>query len=186
MKANCYKGDAAEEVRFSNASDSHKRLQLVYQEDPMKPILDEMILGIVNSLSGSEKDTYDREFTFFGEVTSISGKLKPYIKKTKAEKKVRRITSIYVRSTNTATQTKIDEEMAKIKIADDVYLPSNPDGKVIDIDKKSGRPLQSHAKVLLSLCSLRVFSETRLCRHHSWRHSRCESTWSSSIPTPIH
>ena len=28
-----------------------------------------------------------------------------------------------------------------------VYLPSNPDGKVIDIDKKSGRPLQSHAKV---------------------------------------
>jgi hypothetical protein len=28
--------------------------------------------------------------------------------------------------------------MAKIKIDDDVYLPSNPDGKVIDIDKKSG------------------------------------------------
>ena len=28
-----------------------------------------------------------------------------------------------------------------------VYLPSNPDGIVVDIDKKSGRPLQSHAKV---------------------------------------
>lgn len=54
----------------------------------MKPILDDIILGIVNSLSGSEKDTYDCEFNFFGEVTSISGKLKPYIKKTKAEKKV--------------------------------------------------------------------------------------------------
>jgi len=27
-----------------------------------------------------------------------------------------------------------------------VYLPSNPDGKVVDIDRKSGRPLQSHAK----------------------------------------
>ncbi|KAH9071165.1 hypothetical protein EDB83DRAFT_2366879 [Lactarius deliciosus] len=111
MKANCYKGDAGEE------------------EDPMKPILDEMILGIVDSLSGSEKDTYDREFKFFGEVTSISGKLKPYIKKSKAEKKA-----------------KIDEEMAKISIDENVYLPSNPDGKVIDIDKKSGRPLQSHAK----------------------------------------
>jgi len=36
--------------------------------------------------------------------------------------------------------------MAKIKIDVGVYLPSNPDGKVIDIDKKSGRPLQSHAK----------------------------------------
>lgn len=55
----------------------------------MKPILDDMILGIVASLSGSEKDTYDREFNFFGEVTSISGKLKPYIKKSKAEKKAR-------------------------------------------------------------------------------------------------
>jgi phosphatidylinositol 4-kinase len=28
-----------------------------------------------------------------------------------------------------------------------VYLPSNPDGEVIDLDRKSGRPLQSHAKV---------------------------------------
>lgn len=37
--------------------------------------------------------------------------------------------------------------MAKIKIDVGVYLPSNPDGKVVDIDKKSGRPLQSHAKV---------------------------------------
>ncbi|KAI0273304.1 atypical/PIKK/PI4K protein kinase [Gloeopeniophorella convolvens] len=111
MKANCFKDDAAE------------------VEDPMKPVLDRMILGIVESLSGPEKDFYDREFTFFGEVTSISGKLKPYIKKSKPEKKA-----------------KIDEEMAKIQIDPGVYLPSNPDGKVIDIDKKSGRPLQSHAK----------------------------------------
>jgi phosphatidylinositol 4-kinase A len=37
--------------------------------------------------------------------------------------------------------------MAKIQIDVGVYLPSNPDGKVVDIDKKSGRPLQSHAKV---------------------------------------
>lgn len=44
-------------------------------------------------------------------------------------------------------QAKIDEEMAKINVDVGVYLPSNPDGIVIDIDKKSGRPLQSHAKV---------------------------------------
>jgi phosphatidylinositol 4-kinase A len=37
--------------------------------------------------------------------------------------------------------------MAKIKVDVGVYLPSNPDGVVVDIDKKSGRPLQSHAKV---------------------------------------
>ena len=47
----------------------------------------------------------------------------------------------------TSVQAKIDEEMAKIVVDVGVYLPSNPDGVVVDIDKKSGRPLQSHAKV---------------------------------------
>jgi phosphatidylinositol 4-kinase len=54
----------------------------------MKPILDRTIHDITESLSSSERDFYDREFTFFHEVTSISGKLKPYIKKSKSEKKV--------------------------------------------------------------------------------------------------
>ncbi|KAI0046132.1 atypical/PIKK/PI4K protein kinase [Auriscalpium vulgare] len=111
MKANCYKDDLAE------------------VEDPMKPVLDRIMSQIIDALSGEAKDFYDREFGFFNEVTSISGKLKPFIKKTKPEKKA-----------------KIDEEMAKIIVDVGVYLPSNPDGKVIDIDKKSGRPLQSHAK----------------------------------------
>ncbi|KAF7295444.1 hypothetical protein MIND_01084200 [Mycena indigotica] len=111
MKANCYKDDAAE------------------IEDPMKPALDRMTDEVVASLSGEARAFYDREFGFFNEVTSISGKLKPYIKKTKPEKKA-----------------KIDEEMAKITVDVGVYLPSNPDGIVVDIDKKSGRPLQSHAK----------------------------------------
>ncbi|KAJ3513745.1 hypothetical protein NLJ89_g2774 [Agrocybe chaxingu] len=111
MKANCYKDDAGE------------------IEDPMKPVLDSMTNVVVRSLSGESRAFYDREFSFFNEVTSISGKLKPYVKKTKPEKKA-----------------KIDEEMAKITVDVGVYLPSNPDGVVIDIDKKSGRPLQSHAK----------------------------------------
>jgi phosphatidylinositol 4-kinase A len=49
-------------------------------------------------------------------------------------------------------KAKIDEEMAKINVEVGVYLPSNPDGKVVDIDKKSGRPLQSHAKVIGNHC----------------------------------
>lgn len=36
--------------------------------------------------------------------------------------------------------------MAKIKVDPGVYLPSNPDGVVVDINRTSGRPLQSHAK----------------------------------------
>jgi phosphatidylinositol 4-kinase len=58
------------------------------EPDPMKPLLDRMIDMIVASLSGKAKAFYELEFTFFDAVTSISGKLKPYIKKTKPEKKV--------------------------------------------------------------------------------------------------
>jgi phosphatidylinositol 4-kinase len=54
----------------------------------MKPALDLMTDAVVNSLSGEARSFYDREFGFFHEVTSISGKLKPFIKKTKPEKKV--------------------------------------------------------------------------------------------------
>ncbi|GES90544.1 phosphatidylinositol 4-kinase [Rhizophagus clarus] len=97
--------------------------------DSLKPTLDRIIKHIVESLSGEDKEFYEREFAFFENVTSISGKLKPYIKKSKLEKK-----------------QKIDEEMAKIKVDVGVYLPSNPEGTVVDIDYKSGRPLQSHAK----------------------------------------
>ena len=84
---------------------------------------------LISNFSPMDKSFYEREFNFFGEVTSISGKLRPYIKKSKAEKK-----------------QKIDEELRKIKVDVGVYVPSNPDGIVIGIDRKSGRPLQSHAK----------------------------------------
>lgn len=55
----------------------------------MKPTLDRMVEMIVQSLSGTAKDFYLREFAFFDEVTSISAKLKPFIKASKLEKKVR-------------------------------------------------------------------------------------------------
>ncbi|TPX38337.1 hypothetical protein SmJEL517_g00322 [Synchytrium microbalum] len=95
----------------------------------IKPILDRIIAKIVTSLSGTDKEFYEREFTFFKAVTDISGKLKPFIKKTKQEKK-----------------KKIDEEMRLIKVDPGVYLPSNPESIVVNLDYDSGRPLQSHAK----------------------------------------
>jgi phosphatidylinositol 4-kinase len=84
---------------------------------------------LVTSFSDGERDFYQREFSFFNEITGISGKLRPYIKKSKPEKK-----------------EKIEEELRKIKVEVGVYLPSNPDGVVVGIDRKSGKPLQSHAK----------------------------------------
>lgn len=85
--------------------------------------------SLIGSFSGEDKAFFEREFSFFGEVTDISGKLKPYIKKPKPEKK-----------------QKIEEELRKIQVQVGVYLPSNPDGVVVGIDRKSGKPLQSHAK----------------------------------------
>ncbi|TPX43028.1 hypothetical protein SeMB42_g04890 [Synchytrium endobioticum] len=95
----------------------------------IKPILDRILHKIITGLSGSDKEFYEREFAFFKAVTDISGKLKPYIKKTKQEKK-----------------KKIDEEMRLIKVDPGVYLPSNPESIVVNLDYDSGRPLQSHAK----------------------------------------
>jgi phosphatidylinositol 4-kinase len=95
MKANTYKDDSATEVRrrASVSSTSYHRAHLSsschVQPDPMKPMLDRMVDRVVASLSGEARSFYDREFTFFNEVTDISGKLKPFIKKTKPEKKVR-------------------------------------------------------------------------------------------------
>jgi phosphatidylinositol 4-kinase A len=46
-----------------------------------------MIDMVVASLSGEAREFYDREFGFFHEVTSISGKLKPLVGRPKPEKK---------------------------------------------------------------------------------------------------
>lgn len=97
--------------------------------DSVKPTLDIVETKLIRSFSASDKSFYDREFAFFNEVTSISGKLRPYIRKSKPEK-----------------NEKIAEELRKIVVDVGVYLPSNPDSVVIDIDRTSGKSLQSHAK----------------------------------------
>lgn len=99
--------------------------------DTLKDLLDSMILKIVSGLSGTDKEFYEKQFSFFTQVTGISGTLKPFISKSKTEKK-----------------RKIDEEMRKIEVKVGVYLPSNPESTVVGIDFDSGRPLQSHAKVI--------------------------------------
>jgi len=95
----------------------------------MKPTLDLVTDRMISKFSDVDKVFFEREFRFFDEVTNISGLLKPYIKRPKEEKK-----------------QKIEEELRKIVVEVGVYLPSNPDGVVIGIDRKSGKPLQSHAK----------------------------------------
>jgi phosphatidylinositol 4-kinase len=101
--------------------------------DVLKPSLERIIYNLVESFTGEDKEFYQREFKFFGEVTAISGYLKEYIKYGQNEKKPMQ-------------KKRLDEEMAKIEVDVGVYLPSNPEGRVVDINRTSGRPLQSHAK----------------------------------------
>lgn len=127
MKANAYKD---EDSRIVSCLDTNMTFNLTeIQPDPVKPTLDSVTDSLISSFSKSDRDFYEREFTFFNEVTGISGKLRPFIKSPKPEKK-----------------QKIEEELRKIKVEVGVYLPSNPDGEVVGIDRKSGKPLQSHAK----------------------------------------
>ncbi|KAK2789085.1 phosphatidylinositol-4- kinase [Emmonsiellopsis sp. PD_33] len=97
--------------------------------DPVKPVLDRFLDKLISHFSEADRNFYEKEFSFFNEITGISGKLRPYIKRSKPEKK-----------------QKIEEELRQIKVEVGVYLPSNPDGIVVGIDRKSGKPLQSHAK----------------------------------------
>jgi phosphatidylinositol 4-kinase len=85
--------------------------------------------SLENSFSIEDRTFYEREFSFFNKVTGISGSLRPFIHSPKEVKK-----------------QKIEEELRKIEVEVGVYLPSNPEGVVIGIDRKSGKPLQSHAK----------------------------------------
>lgn len=131
--------------------------------DSLKPVLDRTQKEIVSKLDKRDYWFYEKEFGFFNEVTSISGKLKPYIKKSKAEKKL-----------------KIDEEMAKIKIEPDVYLPSNPDGVVVDINRKSGKPLQSHAKAPF-MATFKIRKEVKTVDDEGNEDRHTIEKWQSAI-----
>nr|XP_039270122.1 phosphatidylinositol 4-kinase alpha-like [Styela clava] len=89
--------------------------------------LEGLIRTIIDNLSGPARDFYNHEFNFFDEVTNVSGIIKPYPKG--PERKQACL-----------------EALANIQVSAESYLPSNPEALVVDIDRKSGIPLQSAAK----------------------------------------
>jgi len=97
-------------------------------KDPiMFKILETLRTAIVDGFDDQARDFFDREFEFFKEVTSVSGKIKDYPKG--QERKVACINAL-----------------KEVKLRQGCYLPSNPDSMVLDINYSSGQPMQSAAK----------------------------------------
>ncbi|GJQ75443.1 hypothetical protein Trydic_g23610 [Trypoxylus dichotomus] len=90
-------------------------------------ILDSLVNSIISALSGPAKQFYEREFDFFDKITSISGQIRPFPKGIERKRACL-------------------DALSKIKVQPGCYLPSNPEAMVIDIDYKSGTPMQSAAK----------------------------------------
>lgn len=99
-----------------------------HQQDPdMFESLHHIVTSIINGLSGPAKEFYEREFDFFSKITSISGEIRPYPKG--SERKLACL-----------------KALSQIQAQPGCYLPSNPEALVVDIDYKSGTPMQSAAK----------------------------------------
>lgn len=95
------------------------------RDSALYDILDSLSKNILSSLSGPAKQFYEREFDFFDKITNISGEIRPYPK-------------------GPERKSACLEALARVKVQPGCYLPSNPEAMVIDIDYKSGTPMQRY------------------------------------------
>lgn len=98
------------------------------EPDPdLHEVLNELIESIINSLSGTAKDFFEKEFDFVKRITAISGEIREY---PKGEQR----------------RGALLAALQKFVIEPGCYLPSSADSIVTDMDRNFGVPLQSAAK----------------------------------------
>jgi phosphatidylinositol 4-kinase len=90
-------------------------------------LLEDIIRETKDTLSGDYHDFLEREFTFFEDVTGISGKIRDYPK-------------------GPARKEACRKALREVSLVPGVYLPANPDSVIVEIDRDSGIPMQSAAK----------------------------------------
>lgn len=88
-------------------------------------LLESLIEEIKSSLSGPEKEFFQREFDFFHEITDVSAKIKD-------------------KPLGDERRKACQLALSQVKLVNDCYLPSNPDAIVVQI--LDGIPMQSAAK----------------------------------------
>jgi len=121
--------------------------------------------AIVEGFDDKAKSFYQREFEFFKDITSVSGKIKEFEKGQK-----RKLACI--------------NALKEVKLQQGCYLPSNPDSLVLDIDRQSGQPMQSAAKApYLAMFQVRHLGINRL--EEAGLNMQCDVTgcdsWKSAI-----
>uniref|UniRef100_A0A6G1SC07 1-phosphatidylinositol 4-kinase n=1 Tax=Aceria tosichella TaxID=561515 RepID=A0A6G1SC07_9ACAR len=98
------------------------------EPDPdLYDVLDELVSSIIESLSGSAKVFFEKEFDFVRRITSISGEIREF---PKGEQR----------------RNALLGALKKFNLEPGCYLPSSADSIVTDIDREFGIPLQSAAK----------------------------------------
>lgn len=89
--------------------------------------MEALVQNLISSFSTAARCFYEREFNFFGKITAVSGEIRSFAK-------------------GQPRKNACFAALSKIKVQSGCYLPSNPEAMVIDIDYKSGTPMQSAAK----------------------------------------
>ncbi|OHT09220.1 Phosphatidylinositol 3- and 4-kinase family protein [Tritrichomonas foetus] len=116
----------------------HQKCFISYANDPLPNLLVMLEGKIMQEMTEEEHNHYDHEFGLINSIDHVSQVLLPLPPEE--------------RKGNLAT------ELEKITIPDDLYVPSNPNYKILDIDCSHSIPLKSHAKVPI-LVKFTVYDE---------------------------